>query len=260
MRLLRSKSRIRIVVALVLWGMVDCGRSEEPHVTVPVIVPDIVRVLPHDENAFTQGLVYYDERLWESTGRYGQSSLRILDPESGEILDRRPVDRVFGEGVTISKDRVVQLTWKAGKAFVYSSKSLEKVGEFRYSGEGWGLTNHGDTFIMSNGSDTLFFRDPGFSVVRKLPVTHRGRPLKQLNELEFVRDKIYANVWYSDYIFEIDPSTGRVERMIDCRKAASRIMNRREEQVLNGIAYNSETETFYITGKDWPFLFEVRIP
>ncbi len=260
MRLHRSNSRNRVVLALALWVIVGCGRSEGPDSTVPVVVPEIIRVLPHDKNAFTQGLVFEGNRLWESTGKYGQSSLRILDPDSGRILENRPVERVFAEGITITEDRVVQLTWQAEMAFIYSRNTLGRVGEFRYSGEGWGLTNDKKTFIMSNGSDTLFFRDPGFSVIRKLPVTHGGRPLRRLNELEFARNKVYANVWYSDYIFEIDPFSGRVDRMVDCRKAASRIMNRGEEQVLNGIAYNPETETFYITGKNWPFLFEVRIP
>lgn len=260
MRFPRSRLSIRIVAAIVLGGIVGCGRSEEPHATISVVVPEIVRVLPHDENAFTQGLVYDGKRLWESTGRYGQSSLRILDLESGKILENRAVDRIFAEGITVLMNRVVQLTWRAGKAFVYLDSSLEKIGEFRYSGEGWGLTNDGKSFIMSDGSDTLYYRDPGFAVIRKVPVTHRGRPLRRLNELEFVEGKLYANVWYSDYIFEINPKSGRVSRMIDCRKVASRIINRREEQVLNGVAYNPKTRTFYITGKDWPFLYEVRIP
>src|SRR3954463_2074902 len=179
---------------------------------VPVYTYEVVNSWPHLKNHFTQGLVYYDGKLYESTGQYGSSLLCRLDLKSGEVKKKVDVDRqYFAEGMTIFNERIFQLTWQAHKGFIYDLKDFKQVGEFVYEGEGWGLTNDGHSLIMSDGSNKLRFLDPqSFSVVRTVEVFDQGKPLLDLNELEYIKGEIYANIWHSDRIVRLDPKTGKI--------------------------------------------------
>ncbi|MEM6457086.1 MAG: glutaminyl-peptide cyclotransferase [Acidobacteriota bacterium] len=220
-----------------------------------------VRVLerhPHDPDAFTQGLVWHEDRLYESVGRYGRSGLRRVDPTTGRVEQHVPLEAsLFGEGLARVGDRLIQLTWKAGLGAVYDLATLTPVDWVSYDGEGWGLAYDGSDLWMSNGSPRLLRRDPETFAVRDVRVvTLAGEPLPGLNELEFARDALYANVWTRDEIVRIDPATGRVTAVID----ASGLLTPRERRrvdVLNGIAYDPRGETFWITGKLWPAMFHV---
>jgi glutamine cyclotransferase len=222
-------------------------------------VPVVIRTIPHDTMAFTQGLFWHKDFLYESTGQYGQSSLRRIDPADGRIVKNIPVPDVFAEGVCRLDSFCVQLTWKERAAIKYSMPDFTVKGSFSYDGEGWGLTSDGTSFIMSNGSDTLYFRNKRFSIMKKIAVTLSGKPLMSLNELEYVKGKIYANVWYNTNIHVIQPSNGRVSRVIDCTAIVAQNGSASEGDVLNGIAYNGKTGTFYISGKNWRYIFEVRM-
>ncbi len=249
-------------LALLMLAAVACESGRDaPPADVPRVEPRVVRTIPHDTEAFTQGLLLHEGKLYESTGAPAGrvSRLRVLDPQTGIVLRSEDIPRVFAEGLTVMDGTLLQLTWRNGVGIRYTLPTLRQVGLPRYDGEGWGLTSDGKRYYMGDGSDTLFVRDRLFKIVKRLPVTYKGNPLTQLNELEYARGRIYANVWYSDYIFEIDPSTGNVLRIVDCTTLVENAGPLTQEQVLNGIAYDPDTDTFYITGKDWPALFEVEI-
>jgi glutamine cyclotransferase len=219
----------------------------------------VVATFAHDSTAFTEGLELDGTTLIESTGRYGQSEVRRVDRATGAAIVRRPLDaQQFGEGVTRVGDHLVQLTWREQTALVWDATTLEPRGSFTYRGEGWGLCDDGARLVMSNGSDTLTFRDRAtFAVIAEVPVTDRGRAVDQLNELECVNGDVYANVWQTDRILRIDPTTGRVTAEID----ASGLLSGSQTQgadVLNGIAHDPITGHFLVTGKLWPTVFEVR--
>lgn len=220
---------------------------------------DVLREIPHDRNAFTQGLLWADGHLYESTGRYGESTLRRLDPDTGLIQERANIPvNFFGEGLAKVGQNLILLTWKAERAILYDVDSFKALRTFRYDGEGWGLCYDGARLIMSNGSDTLTFRDPtSFQKIGSVQVTLRGMLRDNINELECVDGAVYANLWDDDYILRIDPDTGSVTHQIDSHGLLSREESRGVD-VLNGIAYNPQAETFYITGKWWPKMFEVR--
>jgi glutaminyl-peptide cyclotransferase len=218
----------------------------------------VLSVRPHDPGAYTQGLVWDHGTLYESAGLYGSSSLRQVDPATGEVLRRLDLPPgFFAEGLAQVGRRLVQLTWKEGVAFLYDTRSFERVGELRYEGEGWGLCNDGRRLVMSDGSDRLSFRDPAtFALLGGVDVRLDGRPARQLNELECVGGAVYANVWMTDEILRIDPAGGRVTAVID----AGGLLGGAEAahaDVLNGIAYDPVKKTFLLTGKLWPKLFEV---
>jgi len=218
----------------------------------------VLSVRPHDPTAYTQGLVWDHGTFYESAGLYGRSSLRQVEPRTGEVLRR--VDLApgfFAEGLALVGNRLLQLTWKEGVAFQYDARTFERTGEFHYEGEGWGLCDDGRRLVMSDGSDHLGFRDRRtFALLGGVDVRLDGRPATQLNELECVDGAIYANVWRTDEILRIDPANGRVTAVID---AGGLLDAAAQEQadVLNGIAYDPEKKTFYITGKLWPKMFEV---
>lgn len=220
----------------------------------------VIRALDHDRGAFTQGLVYHGGKLYESTGLHGRSTLREVDLETGEV--RRKVDlprELFAEGLARVEDRLVQLTWRSGKALVWSVDGFEQIAEHEYSGEGWGLCFDGERLVMSDGTAWLSFRDPEtFERIGEVRVTRAGRPVRRLNELECVDGAIYANVWMNDSIARIDPDTGEVTGWIDASGLLSREDRAGDEDVLNGIAYVPETGRFLLTGKNWPRLFEVE--
>lgn len=212
----------------------------------------------HDTDAFTQGLLWHDGKLYESTGRYGHSTLRRVDLATGRVEQEVAVDGAyFAEGLARVDNRLFQLTWQNHKALVYDLDSFELVGEFDYETEGWGLCYDGTDLVMSDGSSTLFFRDPtDFSVRREVQVLKAGRPLRHLNELECVEGDVYANVWQRDEIVRIDPRSGSVEASIRVEGLLDRD-ERRGTDVLNGIAYLPDSRRFLITGKFWPATFEV---
>ena len=239
-------------------GLPGLAPQADPNI-VRTLRVDIVRELPHDTSAYTQGLLWWQGSLYESTGRYGESTLRRLDPATGAVEQAVAVPPAFfGEGLARAGGRLIMLTWMAERAIVYDLRSFETLRTFRYRGEGWGLCHDGDRLVMSNGSDTLAFRDAEtFEPVGEVRVTLRGRPQEQLNELECVDGEVYANVWQEDYIVRIDPASGRVTHQIDAAGLLSR-NEARGVDVLNGIAYQPEAGTFYITGKWWPKMFEVR--
>lgn len=230
---------------------------------VPFLEWEVVSRRPHDAEAFTQGLVLDDDgRLFESTGLYGRSSLREVDPASGEVLRRRRIpDDQFGEGLAAVGDQLIQLTWLDGLARRFEAHTFELVGRYRYEGQGWGLCFDGRRLIMSDGSDELEFRDPDtFEVLGSVAVTVGGRPLDRLNELECVDGSVWANVWKRDAIVRIDPADGRVTGVLDLAGIVEpHPVQADPGNVLNGIAYDPATETFLVTGKRWPELIEIRL-
>jgi len=221
----------------------------------------IVHTYPHDPHAFTQGLVFVDGSLYESTGLNGQSSLRMVDLETGRVLQSQPVDsKYFAEGLTNWGSTLVQLTWESNVAFVYDRFSFRVLHTLSYSGEGWGLTEDGKSLILSDGSDNLRFFDPAtFREVRRVSVTDHGKPVSEINELEFVHGEIYANIWHSERIARIDPASGKVLGWIDLKGLLSADERTNPEAVLNGIAYDSAHDRLFVTGKLWPKLFEIQV-
>ncbi len=221
----------------------------------------IVATYPHDEKAFTQGLVYAGGTLYESTGLYGRSSVRRVDLKSGKPELIRPLaGQYFGEGLTAFDDRVIQLTWRSGTAFVYTLEDLRPVGEFRYTTRGWGLTHDGEHLIMSDGSATLYFLDPDrFTEVRRIQVREKGVPVRFLNELEFVGGDIFANVWQSPRILRIAPDSGQVTGFIDLSALVDRVARRASVDVLNGIAIIPGSGRLLITGKLWPSMYAIEL-
>ncbi len=220
----------------------------------------IIKIYPHDRNAYTQGLVYEDGILYESTGLETLSSLRKVKLETGEVIQSivLPSD-VFGEGLTIWKDRLIQLTWRSHIGYVYDKKTLQKLGEFGYSTEGWGLTTDGKYLIMSDGTNVLTFLDPEtFAPVKTIEVYDDKKPRTLLNELEYIDGKIYANVYTKDFIAVINPNTGAVEAYIDMTGLLKPTDKDRNTDVLNGIAYDRATGRIFVTGKNWPKLFSVK--
>jgi glutamine cyclotransferase len=222
----------------------------------------IVREYPHDPNAFTQGLVYVDGHLYESTGLNGRSSLRMVDLPTGRVLQHHELPaEYFGEGLTNWGASLVQLTWKAGTALVYDRFSFALQRTLHYAGEGWGLTQDGRSLILSDGSAVLRFFDPrSFREIRRLAVLdENGHTVPDLNELEYVRGEIYANVWHTDRIARISPRSGRVLGWIDLSGLMDKSQVSDPDAVLNGIAYDSRFDRLFVTGKLWPKLFEIRV-
>lgn len=240
------------------------GKSGEPSLRggpPPVLGHRVVREFPHDPDAFTQGLVFHEGFLYESTGLHGESSLRRVDLNTGRVLqERRLLPVLFGEGAAVVGERIVQLTWRAGIGFVYDRASFRLLREFRYSGEGWGLTFDGDELVMSDGSDTLRFLDPEtLRETRRLPVRANGVPVFNLNELEWIAGEIWANLWTEDRIARIHPGTGEVLAFLDLSGLLAEELRHPEADVLNGIAWDPATGRIFVTGKKWPRLFEIEV-
>ena len=227
----------------------------------PTYVADIVREWPHDQLAFTQGLQWYDGRLFEGTGQEGQSSIREVELRTGRVLRKRDIPApYFGEGIVLLGDNLYQITWKSGVAFVYDWKTFTPKHQFTYEGEGWGLTTDGASIIMSNGSSAIQYRDPKtFAVQKSIVVTDQGQPVAKLNELEWVKGEIWANVWESDQIARIDPKTGKVTGWLDLAGLLPSMDRTGREDVLNGIAYDEKEDRIFVTGKFWPKLYEIKL-
>jgi glutamine cyclotransferase len=221
----------------------------------------LVRSYPHDTSAFTEGLFYLDGALYESTGLEGQSEIRKVALKTGKVLQRRVIERpYFGEGIVNWKDRLVSLTWRHGQGFVWKLADFTPISGFRYDGEGWGMTQDGHSLIMSDGTAQIRFLDPdSLAEERRITVRWNGRPVDRLNELEYVKGEIWANIWYDTKIARIDPRTGAIIDWIDVaalRKAAGATDS---EAVANGIAYDAKTDRVFITGKNWSKLFEIKV-
>ena len=221
---------------------------------------EVVNIYPHDPAAFTQGLEIHDGQFLESTGRH-PSSVRRVAIETGEVLAKRDVDmQFFGEGLTAVGDRVLTLTWQGGHGFVWDADDLEPAGTFSYAGEGWGLTHDDTRVILSDGSASLRFLDPiTLQQTGSVPVTFMGRPLERLNELEFIEGEVWANVWQTNYIVRIDPATGFVTGVIDLAGLLPDPVANPADDVLNGIAWDAENRRLFVTGKNWPKMFEIRL-
>jgi glutamine cyclotransferase len=219
---------------------------------------NVVNVYPHNKSAFTQGLVFEGGFLYESTGRYGQSTLRRVELETGNITQLHSLpDQFFGEGITIFEDKIVQLTWKSGKGFVYDRISFDLLQEFEYPTQGWGITHNGSALIMSDGTATLYFLDPEtFQTIGQVEV-HDEEPVDDLNEVEYINGSVYANIWKKDQIAIINPETGQVTGWIDL--SGINDSEKTTENVLNGIAYDQNGNRLFVTGKRWSKLFEIEL-
>ena len=227
----------------------------------PVYSYTVVHAFPHDASAFTQGLAYHDGFLYEGTGRSGQSSLRKVRLETGEVLQRvNLAPEFFGEGIAILNDKVFQLTWTSTVAFEYSLSDFHRLRKFSFSGEGWGLASNGRELFLSDGSPEIRILDPEtFHVKRRLKIHDGSAVIDQLNELEFVEGQIFANVWHTNRIARISPQTGEVVGWIDLTGLLSSVYRLDSEAVLNGIAYDSVGKRLFVTGKLWPSVFEIRL-
>ena len=222
----------------------------------------LVAAYPHDPGAFTQGLVFDTGALYESTGIRGESSLRRVDLETGEVLQRIDLeDRYFAEGLAAFEGRLFQITWQENTGFVYATESLEQVETFNYTGDGWGLTSNDTLLIRSDGSDILHFFDPNTFEFRYFKRVKDGdHPVQSLNELEWVEGEIWANVWQQDEIARIDPVTGVVKGWVDLTPILPNVRFENAQAVANGIAYDEVTGKLYVTGKMWPELYEIEVP
>ncbi|HYW48555.1 MAG TPA: glutaminyl-peptide cyclotransferase [Bryobacteraceae bacterium] len=254
---------MRIVIVAVALAACACGpatQAEGP----PEYGYQIVHTYPHDRLAFTQGLFYLDGYLYEGTGLEGRSSIRKVKLETGEVVQRREVsEQYFGEGIINWKDRLLEITWKTEVGFIYDMATFTPRSEFKYPGEGWGLTQDGKRIIMSDGSPQLRFWDPeSLKEIGRITVTDQGQAVQDLNELEWVKGEVYANVWQTERIARIDPASGKVVGWINLTgllTPSDRVEGPDATDVLNGIAYDAAGDRLFVTGKRWPKLFEIRL-
>lgn len=268
---------VNVILLLVVVSMIGflaapylTNRQSPPPPDTPPEVPGasdyiVVNTYPHDPDAFTQGLSYHEGFLYEGTGQYKSSSIRKTNLETGEVLQIVPLDdSLFGEGIAIRGDEIIQLTWLSGFGFIRDLETFKVLSEFKYEGQGWGLAYDGSRFIMSDGSSTLRMLDPEtLAVIDTLTVTDRDIPVRNINELEIVGEELLANIWESDRIARISLDTGRVTGWIDLGglrlEARRRARPNRPIDVLNGIAYDAKGDRLFVTGKYWPVLFEIKL-
>ena len=263
------KARLVLILGLSVVGLqCNAGANSGPANTAantPAVVAkhgyQVVNAYPHDTGAFTQGLIFVDGKLYEGTGQEGRSSLREVELQSGRVLKKVDVPvPFFAEGITLLNGKIYQLTWQHQIGFIYNAQTLQKTGEFNYTGEGWGITNDGHSLIISDGSNRLKFLDPdSFRVTKTIAVTDGGTRVNQLNELEYVNGEIYANIWHDQRIVTIDPQNGLVTGWIDLSGLLQPGAVTDEEAVLNGIAYDQASGRLFVTGKLWPQLFEIKL-
>lgn len=252
-------ARYGILVAALLAALTPLSAQPTSNGAIPVEIAVAVKRYPHDPRAFTEGLFIDAGQLFESTGEVGRSSVRRVDLATGKVLRSAIIPPPqFGEGIAPWRGQILSLTWQSGIGYRWDRKTLKQLGTFRYAGEGWALTRAGSQLVMSDGTDTLRFVDPRtFKVKRTLKVTVQGRPLRQINELEWVNGQIFANIWMTDYIARINPVSGKVVGLIDVTALHKEAGAFGSNQVANGIAWDAARGKLYLTGKEWPALFEV---
>ena len=266
----KPTSLLPIFIAILLGNLTSCSFLTKPtQETIPAIpVPlaqnlgyEIIATYPHDPACYTQGLVIDDGIFYESCGLYGQSSLRKVDPASGVAQAETDLDAsYFAEGLVLLDGKLYQLTWQENTGFVYDASTLEMLGTFNYQTQGWGLSTDGSDLILSDGSNTLYWMDPGtMHVVRQVNVSYQGQPVEYLNELEFINGTIFANIYLTDTIVAINPEDGRVLSLIDLTGLRPEQNLEMQGEVLNGIAYDALNDKLYLTGKKWPNLYEIRL-
>jgi len=254
-----------LIFFMVFYGVGWCGCSAQAENAPPKksLKLEMVASYPHDPRSFTQGLAYENGELFESSGKYGESSLRRVELKTGKVLQKiSQNERFFSEGITIVGDKIYQLTWQEHSCFLYDKSNFKWEKTFKYPGEGWGITWDGKQLIVSDGSAVLKFYDPeNFKLQGSLRVQDGKEPIVLLNELEYINGEIWANVLYSDFIVRIDPKTGQVVGRIDCRGLVPPEIKAKQnrEEVLNGIAFDEENQRVFITGKYWPVLYELKI-
>ncbi len=240
-----------------------CSNLEFPTTfnVIPVYTYQVLNTYPHDMSAFTEGLVFEDSVLYEGTGLYGYSNLRRVELETGKVLQIRELpSQYFGEGITIYKNKIIQLTWKSHLGLVYDKSNFELLQEFNYPTEGWGITYDGSYLIMSDGTSILHFLDPEtFEEISQIEVHENNIPVTKINELEYVQGEIFANIWLTERIARINPLTGQVTGWIDLKGILSPEDRSEKVDVLNGIAYDAKNNRLLVTGKFWPKLFEIEL-
>jgi glutaminyl-peptide cyclotransferase len=254
---MKHMTRLLVLLALML------AASAHAQSSIPIYGYAVVRTYPHDTKAYTEGFFYLDGFLYESTGTEGESFIHKLDLESGKVLQHvelPPPD--YGEGIVAWKNRLIQLTWQSQRGYIYDLKSFKRIGQFSYPGEGWALTHDDKHIYMSDGTPTIRVLDPEtLKQVGKIDVTAMGRPLANLNELEWVKGKLYANVWLTHNIVQIDPSTGDVVGVINLTGLGPdpKDLADPSNDVLNGIAYDAKHDRLFVTGKRWPQIYEIKL-
>ncbi|MES2148388.1 MAG: glutaminyl-peptide cyclotransferase [Pseudomonadota bacterium] len=250
----------KILIKLLFWAAL-LPTAALAQAGLPVYDFMIVHAYPHDPAAFTQGLLYRDGFLYESTGLNGRSSIRKVEIETGKVLRKKDLaEDIFGEGLTAWKDELVGITWKSHVAFVFDLATFKLRRQHSYPGEGWGITHNGHQLIMSDGTSALRVIDPqSFRELRRIQVTANGKPLDQINELEWVGEEIFANLWQTNYIARIDPASGKVVGVIDLTGLLQSQGSTAGADVLNGIAYDADKKRLFVTGKLWPKLFEIAL-
>lgn len=251
---------LRWLLAGVLFAVrLHAADEAQPAPEVPIYQAEVVKSYPHDPEAFTQGLTFHAGKLYEGTGRKGQSTLRLVDLDSGELEKRHSLaSKYFGEGIAILGDRIYQLTWQSHVGFIYDLDTFEQQKSFFLPGEGWGITHDGESLIVSDGTAFLRFLDPEtLSETRRVQVTLGGNPVQYLNELEYIDGEVWANVWYQDLIVRIDPATGKVNSVVDLSDLYTDRNSR--DEVLNGIAWDAANGRLVVTGKLWPALYEINV-
>ena len=252
---------MRIVLLAAALAAAACGPASEAG-DIPEYTYRVIHTYPHDNHAFTQGLLYLNGFLYEGTGQNAESSIRKVELATGKVLQQHDIpEAYFGEGIVNWKDRLIEITWTTQVGFIYDLATFQLKSQFQYPGQGWGLTQDGKRIVMSDGTPQIRFWDPEtLAELGRINVTAVGVPVQDLNELEWVKGEIYANIWQTDRIARIDPNNGRVVGWIDC----SGLLNPHdrvggEGAVLNGIAYDASTDRLFVTGKLWPKLFEIRL-
>jgi glutamine cyclotransferase len=254
--------RILALIWALLGASVAPSRAAPSSAEIPVYTAEVVHTYPHDVTAFTEGLFYLNGYLYESTGLEQHSSIRKVRLETGEVVKKVDIaPQYFGEGIVNWKGRIVSLTWKTEVGFVFDLASFKLERKFSYVGEGWALTQNGKEIIMSDGTPQLRFLDPGtLKETHRIQVTLRGEPVPNVNELEWVKGEIYANVWQTNWILRIDPASGKVVGIIDLKGLLKKSdITQGQTDVLNGIAYDAKADRLFVTGKNWPKLFEIQL-
>lgn len=248
---------IAISITVSVLFCLDCANSDAPR----NYTYKVIKTFPHDPEAFTEGLVFEDGFLYEGTGQRGRSTLRKVELETGKILKIHKLPyEFFGEGITVYNDKIIQLTYRSRVGFVYKKDSFKLLQKFDYSTEGWGITYDGNHLIISDGTDTLYFLSPEtFEVLNRIEVRDKGTAVSRLNELEYVKGEIYANVWMTERIARIDPKTGKIVGWIHMDGIKSLLGENVKPDVLNGIAYDAVGDRLFVTGKCWPTIFQIEL-